>query len=69
MYKNLKEIRTDLGLSQMDVFKITGVSQSTISRIESNKEKCARLNILETALIRMLDEWAEKMRLNYEKGK
>lgn len=34
----LKEIRTERGISQEELVKLTGISRTTISKIENNEE-------------------------------
>ena len=39
MIKNrLKELRTERGISQEDLVKMTGISRTTLSKIENNEE-------------------------------
>lgn len=50
----LKELRENLGYSQSAVESITGVSQSTISRIELTENKNARTALTEWAIMEKL---------------
>lgn len=52
----LRELRENLGYSQSDLEDITGVPQSTISRLERKEVMSARERITEYALMQKLIE-------------
>ena len=52
----LRELRENLGYSQTDLEDITGVPQSTISRLERKEVMSAREGIMEFALMEKLIE-------------
>ena len=52
----LRELRENLGYSQTDLEDITGVPQSTISRLERKDIMSARERIMEFALMEKLIE-------------
>lgn len=53
----LREMREGLGYSQLAVESITGIPQSTISRIERGEKRKAREALMEQAIMQKLAEY------------
>ena len=56
----LKEARKKFNYSQNAIEAITGVPQSTISRLERNSNKNARESMLEYAIVQKIIEYEAK---------